>query len=372
MASERRRKIVPVVIFLLHLTLHAWLGAAGWIRPFEIFNLLLLAANLVVTVLIRRGMGDLLEAAGIMIVIGSHALIGQHLAPDSLTSGTILMVNLLILYVGFRIIRELSTKHAAAFVGSYLVLFVIFIRWMTNAEALFLLSLLGLAATARNFRLLAYFWALVLSFTICQPYAWEAAIISFLTLKMVFSARGRMPSATATVSLACGLVLLLLVLLPVIVLMLRESPHSIANVLGDGRIRQAIWLTVVTATISTVVLAAFCVPLAYAISRLRFTGRTLLLSLIDIPIIIPQSVAGIALVMVFSKNQFLGETLFWTFGIRFDGTLLGICLAQIFVSMPFIMKASIAAFDAVPQGLEMAGRTLARTLRSPQQEEVRT
>jgi molybdate/tungstate transport system permease protein len=62
--------------------------------------------------------------------------------------------------------------------------------------------------------------------------------------------------------------------------------------------------------------------------------------------------------MVFSKQQFLGETLFMVFGIQFDGTMLGICLAQVFVAMPFIMKSSIAAFDNVPHGLEIAARTL--------------
>jgi molybdate/tungstate transport system permease protein len=100
------------------------------------------------------------------------------------------------------------------------------------------------------------------------------------------------------------------------------------------------------------------VPLAYAVSRLRFPGRTLLLSLIDVPIIIPQSVAGLALVLVFGPSQPLGGALKDLFGIRFDGTLLGVCLAQVFVAMPFIVKAAIAAFDAVPQDLELAARTL--------------
>jgi len=102
----------------------------------------------------------------------------------------------------------------------------------------------------------------------------------------------------------------------------------------------------------------FTVPLAYAVSRLRFRGRTLLLSLIDIPIVIPQSVAGIALLKVFSRQQFLGETLFAAFGLRFDGTMLGICLAQAFVAMPFLARSAIAAFDAVPPSLELSARTL--------------
>ena len=83
-----------------------------------------------------------------------------------------------------------------------------------------------------------------------------------------------------------------------------------------------------------------------------------LLSLIDIPIIIPQSAAGIAMLQLFGKQQYLGELLFNIFGIRFDGTVLGICLAQIFTAMPFLMKSALASFEAVPPALERSARTL--------------
>jgi len=355
---QRLQKILPPSIFAIHLALHVILGLLGFVSPIELFNLLLLVSNLTVMLWIVRGKISALEGVGVMIIIASHALIGQKLAPDSLTSGTILMVNILIVYVGSHVFRELSSAHCAAFAASYFMLFTIFILWMSNAEPLFLLSLLGLAAAARDLRLLAYFWALVLSFTACQPYAWEALVIFFFTLKILFSARSKVPSVTSIVFLGAGLALLFFVLLPVPVLILGESPHSIINIARDSSIREAIGLTLITATLSTLVLAAFCIPLAYAISRLEFFGKTMLLSLIDIPIVIPQSVAGIALLKVFSKQQFLGETLFSSFGIRFDGTMLGICLAQIFVSIPFILKSSIAAFDAVPRETEMAARIL--------------
>jgi molybdate/tungstate transport system permease protein len=352
------RQILPLSLLGAHLVLHIVFGLLGWLDTFEFFGLLLLIANTVLCVWTVRGRIDPLEGAGIMLVIAGHALIGQHLAPDPLTSGAILMVNILVLYVGFKIFKELSAVHCTAFVVSYFLLFLLFIVLTANAEALFLLSLFGLAATARDLRLLAYFWAIVLSFTVCQPYNWEALVISFFALKIMFSAKGRIPSVTSMVFLGVGLALLFFVLLPVAVLLLGEYPQSIGNVIGQARIRSAIYMTLITATISTAFLAAFCIPLAYAISRLKFFGKPLLLSLIDIPIVIPQSVAGIALLMVFSKQQFLGETLFMVFGIQFDGTMLGICLAQVFVAMPFIMKSSIAAFDNVPHGLEIAARTL--------------
>ncbi|MCX7704204.1 MAG: ABC transporter permease [Planctomycetota bacterium] len=351
-------KALPLVVFLLHFVLHILLGVAGWLEVFELFNLMLLVANFVIFILIGRGKVPLLEGIGVMTVVVSHATVGQKIAPDSLTSGTILMVNILVLYVGFKVFKELSLFHCVAFVGSYFLLFLLFIVLMRNAEALFLLSLLGLVAVVRSFRLLAYFWCIVVSFSFCQPYAWEAVLFSFLALKILFSARDRVSSPVALVFLGCGLVFLFFVLLPVAVLVLGESPHSMMNILKDSRIRSAIYLTSMTATISTLILAVFCIPLGYAIARQEFFGKSLLLSLIDIPVVIPQSVAGIALVKLFGRQQFLGEALYSILGVQFENTVLGIILAQVFVAMPFIMKTSIAAFEAVPERLEMAARVL--------------
>ena len=67
--------------------------------------------------------------------------------------------------------------------------------------------------------------------------------------------------------------------------------------------------TAVTATFSTVFLLLFSVPLAYALSRLRFSGKPLILALVDLPIIIPQSAAGIVLLRACGRQQPLGELL---------------------------------------------------------------
>ncbi len=352
------RLLLPPLFFAGYLIAHIVLGATGWLLPLELFNLLLLIASLIIAVMLMCGKGDLLLGLGIMLLIAAHGLVGQKLAPDSLTSGAILMVNILILYVGFKIAENLPIRYFAVFTVSYFLLFYIFIVKMDNAEALFLLALMGLAATARNFRLLAYFWALALSFTFCQPYSWQAAIFSFFFLKIMFSARRELPSITTLAFLACGLLLVFFVLLPVLVIALGEDPRNLINMLKLQQVREALVTTAITATISTAILALFCIPLAYAISRMKFFGKTFLLSVIDLPIIIPQSAAGIALLRLFGRQQFLGEVFFTAFGIRFDGTMLGICLAQIFVAMPFITKSALAAFNNVPPGLEHCARTL--------------
>jgi len=358
MPRSSARTVIPLFILAAHAALHAMLGIGGWLRPFELLSLLLLGANLVIALCLWKGSWDLPSGTCTMLLIAGHGLIGQRLAPDSLTSGAMLTVNILIVYVGVKIYEHLSRLHFAAFAGSYLILFYIFLTRMQNAEALFLLFLMGLAATARDFKLLTYFWAIVLSFTACQPYAWETTFSSFLILTALFSIRDSNWNPASVIFLVGGMALLLFVLLPVIVLMAGEDPRNVVAMLKSESVRDALRLTAVTATISTVILAAFCVPLAYALSRLDFKGKSLLLALADLPIIVPQSAAGLAILKVFGKQQYLGGIIFDAFGIRFDGSVFGICPAQIFVAMPFILKGSLAAFESVPVALEGAARTL--------------
>ncbi len=349
---------IALALLAAHLLGTALLARRGVVRPLEAFNLLLLAGNIVLAVALIRGRMDLLTGGGIMFLVAAHALFGRRLVPDELTSGVLLLVNILVLYVGVKINLHLPRSHWLAFVASYFLLFFIFVLCLDNAQPLFLLFLFGLVACARSLRLLAGFWAVTLSFTLAQPFAWEAALCSLVLLAALFGARGRVPSATPIVFLGAGLSLAFLVLLPVIVAMLGETPQSISNVLSDPRIRRAIAVTAITATISTLILVAFAVPLSYALARLRFPGRTLVLSLLDTPLVVPQSAAGIALVSVFGRRQFLGETLFSAFGVSFDATMAGICLAQVFVALPFIARSAVAAFEAVPERLELAARTL--------------
>ncbi len=374
--SSRARLAVVAGLLGAHSIAYIACGLTGYIDPFEFFNVLLLAGNFLIGAVLLRGEHDLLLGGGTMLLVAAHGFVGHRLAPQALDSGALLMVSIMVLYVGVKVNTLLPARYWYALVISYLLLFFIFveINWATlfpklgemgitrtgiaNAVPLLLLFLLGLAACARSFRLLAYFWAIVISFTFCQPYAWEAVLIAFFSLTAVFSARGRAPSRTAIVFLSCGLALTFLVLFPVVAIVRSESLHSMKLVVEDPGFRKAVWTTLKTATFSTLFLVVFTVPLAYAVSRLRFRGRTLLLSLIDIPIVIPQSVAAVALLRVFGEEQFLGELFSRYFGIKFSGALAGICLAQVFVAMPFITRSAVAAFDAVPERLELAARTL--------------
>lgn len=352
------KKYIPIILFIVHFLFYLYFSYIGYINPIEIFNVLLLVGSLVLSFVLFIQNKNIILGCGIMMLLACHGLIGHKIAPDALTSGSILMTNILTVYIGFKIFEHLPLKYGIVFVTSYLLLFFIFIKTMTNAEPLFLLSLLGLCATIRNFKLLAYFFAIIFSFSFCQPYAWESLLFSFLFFKIIFSKQVIDAPKIMILFCVCGLLLVCFVLLPVVTMILEDDPTNIITVLKEEAVRSAIFTTFLTATFSTLILIFFCIPFAYFLARTNFYGKSFVLSLIDLPIIIPQSAAGIALIRVFGEEQFLGELISNNLGIHFNNTIFGICLAQIFVSMPFIIKSSMSAFEAVPKAYEQIALTL--------------
>jgi len=349
---------IIIALLAVHLSLYVALATTSRIAPLELLNVILLAAAVAAVVLTLRARRGYLFTAGLLILVIGHTYVGQYAASDALTSGAILLASALVLYVGIQINRNLPVWHWLVFVASYLALYGIFILHLSNAQPLFVMFLLLMTACSRSLRLMAYFWAATIGLTFCQPYAWEAILSSFFIISAVHGARGGATAGMARAFLLAGLPLMTLVLLPVLVVIAQGDWHDIARLLRDRRITDAIGMTVITATIATGVLAIFGVPLAYALSRLRFRGRALLLSLIDLPIVIPQSAAGIAILMVFGRRQLLGGWAWHVLGTPLDGTAVGICLAQVFVALPFLVRTAVAAFDAVDPAMELTALTL--------------
>jgi molybdate/tungstate transport system permease protein len=159
-------------------------------------------------------------------------------------------------------------------------------------------------------------------------------------------------------SFVLGFVLLGGVLLPIFYLVLQSSPQTLAVTAGDPEVRAALSVSLLTATITTGVVLVFGVPLAYAMARTRFWGRQVLDSLIDLPILIPQTVAGVALLVMVGPKTPIGQFLKESFGLGITSTLFGIVVAQVFVSASFLVRASINAFQDVDPRLERVSRTL--------------
>jgi len=151
-----------------------------------------------------------------------------------------------------------------------------------------------------------------------------------------------------------GSCVILFVIAPLVSLVLATSFGDLAQAAADRQVIQSIKLTLIAALFATAVSALAGIPLSYLLARKRFFGRSILLAIIDLPIIIPHSAAGIALLTVIGRQSFIGRLL----GNGLTGTAAGISVAMAFVSIPFLVNAARQAFEAVPEKLENAARTL--------------
>ena len=135
------------------------------------------------------------------------------------------------------------------------------------------------------------------------------------------------------------------------------STGGIPEALMDQRVTEAIYLSVFSGFLATLISLALGVPLAYIFSRYSFRGKVILDSLVDLPILIPHNAAGIALLFLFSPRSSFGGV-FNSLGIRFVDTVAGIVLAMSFVSAPFMVRSAQDAFDAISRDMEDAARNL--------------
>ena len=104
----KMQRVLPLMILSLHLVLHVTLSISGKALPFELFNLLLLATNTFIGIFLYRGKGHFIVGIGVMLIIASHGMIGHKVSPDSLTSGALLMINILTFYTGFKVFESLA------------------------------------------------------------------------------------------------------------------------------------------------------------------------------------------------------------------------------------------------------------------------
>ncbi|MCS7178905.1 MAG: ABC transporter permease [Anaerolineae bacterium] len=156
---------------------------------------------------------------------------------------------------------------------------------------------------------------------------------------------------------ALGMLLVLFVAVPLARTITASSPSLLWQTLLDPEVRGAISLTLYASFIATL-LALICgVPLAYLLARVDFPGKGVVEGIIDVPVVVPHSAAGIALLMVFGRQAPLGQV-FGLLGLRFVSAVPGIVVAMLFVSLSFLVNAAREGFEAVDPRLERVARTL--------------
>jgi molybdate/tungstate transport system permease protein len=154
-----------------------------------------------------------------------------------------------------------------------------------------------------------------------------------------------------------GSLLLLFLAAPLAELVASGGVRGVSRLGADRELQQALGLTALTATLATVLGVATGTPLAYALSRLRFRGRALVAAVLDLPLLIPHPVAGIALLLVLGRESAVGSAAL-SFGLRIVGTPAGIVCAMLFVSAPLYISGAREAFSRVDRRYEAVARTL--------------
>ena len=159
---------------------------------------------------------------------------------------------------------------------------------------------------------------------------------------------------------ALGAVLVLFIVGPLLRLLFMATPTSLADAARDPEVAASIALTVLTATAATLLGALLGVPLAYVLARRQFPGRRVVHALIELPVVIPHPVAGIALLLFLGRRSAIGGALA-ELGLEVVSHVPGIVAAMLFVSVPILVSGAQEAFRGVDPRLERVARTLGDT-----------
>jgi molybdate transport system permease protein len=144
--------------------------------------------------------------------------------------------------------------------------------------------------------------------------------------------------------------------LPIAVLVWRAfAGGALFEAIGSVAVVDALWLSLVTTAVSVGLTVGLGTPLAFLLARRRFRGSGLVEAVVDLPIVLPPSVAGLALLLVFGRRGLLGEPL-EAIGLAIPFTTVAVILAQTFVAAPFFIRSARAGFAAVDRDLEDAAR----------------
>lgn len=150
---------------------------------------------------------------------------------------------------------------------------------------------------------------------------------------------------------------LLFVAVPLFALLWRtfeEWDHIVSDETREG-LFEALRLSAITTSISLCLILIFGTPLAYTLARKRFRGARIVDTIVDLPIVLPPAVAGIALLMAFGRRGIVGEHLA-DWGLRISFSTTAVVIAQVFVALPFYARSAKAGFMVVNKDIEGASK----------------
>lgn len=154
-----------------------------------------------------------------------------------------------------------------------------------------------------------------------------------------------------------GLCLILSLLVPLFYFLVTLSWPDVLAALSDPDALSALWTSMVSATLSTMLMAIFGVPLGYVLARFPFPGKAIVSLALYLPLVFPPVVSGIVLLILYGPYGPIGSILA-SLHLEVDQTLAGVVIAQIFVAVPFVVVAARSAFEAIDPKLEQVAATL--------------
>jgi molybdate transport system permease protein len=151
-------------------------------------------------------------------------------------------------------------------------------------------------------------------------------------------------------TLVAATVALGFLVLPIAAIFLRVPPGTLIHQLSSPVVTDALAVSIKTSAIAQALILLFGTPLAYLLATRRFRGHSLLVTLVELPLVLPPAVAGLGLLALLGRSGLLGTS------IPFTQT--AVVLAVAFVASPLYIRQAIAAFEAVDPNLVAASRTL--------------
>lgn len=150
-------------------------------------------------------------------------------------------------------------------------------------------------------------------------------------------------------------VMLIFLGLPLVALLLRALQSPLPGSVSLDAIISAVWLSFLSTLCTLMVALLLGTPLAYVLARRRFPLRRLAIVLVELPVVLPPAVAGLALLIAFGRRGLVGAGLA-DLGISLPFTFVAVVMAQTFVAAPFYIRAAQIAFESIPREIEDAAR----------------
>lgn len=186
-----------------------------------------------------------------------------------------------------------------------------------------------------------------------------------LTLALLWSLKDRdsrrLSGSPFAIFSALGGLLVFFIVLPILNLLFTTKLSRVASTALDPAVQNALLITLSAALIATCVSLVFGIPLGYVLAREQFAGKTVVEGIVDMPVVIPHTIAGIALLFIFGRGGILGAPLKTHFNILLSDTYWGIVLAMLFVGLPFIVNHCRDGFLKVDPRMEYVARSLGAT-----------